>query len=75
MRTTVLKHTQWRYELITTKGKSRALIKTVEASNLNNISSGKSTYWPTNRNKIPYLVNFFVTKNIVCLDLSSNPFS
>jgi hypothetical protein len=36
----------------------------MERYNLNNLSTGKPTYWPSDRNKLPDLVDFCVTKGI-----------
>jgi hypothetical protein len=46
--------------------------------NLKHLSSGEPTYWPSERNKLPDLVDFSVTKSIPqdfatvksCFDLS-----
>jgi hypothetical protein len=48
-------------------------------NNLKHLSSGEPTYWPSDRNKLSYLVNFCVTKRILqdfvtvkfCFNLSS----
>lgn len=72
------KHQQWGSRLATTRG--RELRKSIIDGNLGHISSGEPTYWPTDRNKIPDLLDFAVTKNISsnyitaesCLDLSSD---
>jgi hypothetical protein len=52
----------------------------MERNNLEHISTRESTYWPSNRNKLPDLVDFYVTKGILqdfavtksCFDLSSD---
>jgi hypothetical protein len=46
--------------LTTTKGKE--LAKLVQNNNYSYISSGTTTYWPTDPAKIPDLLDFFVTK-------------
>jgi hypothetical protein len=54
--------------------------KTIERLNHRHLSSGESTYWPTDRNKVPDLVDFCVTKCISpdyisarsCFELSSD---
>jgi len=56
------KHTHWGSRLITQKG--RALFKTINTINAGTISTRKPTYWPTDPNKIPDLLDFFVVKNI-----------
>jgi hypothetical protein len=38
----------------------------LEGNNFRHISSGEPTYWPTDRNKLPDLVDFCVTKGIPC---------
>jgi hypothetical protein len=50
----------------------------MERNNLKHLSTGKPTYWPSDRNKLPDLVDFCVTKGIpqdlgvakACFDLS-----
>lgn len=72
------KHQQWGSRLNTTRG--RELQKSMHNSNLGQISSAEPTYWPTDINKTPDLLDFCVTKNIPsqnssarsCLDLSSD---
>jgi hypothetical protein len=52
----------------------------MERNNLKHLSTGKPTYWPSDKNKLPDLVDFCVTKGIPqdfavarsCFDLSSN---
>jgi hypothetical protein len=51
-----------------------------ERNNLNHLSKGQPTYWPSDRNKLPDLVAFCITKGIAqdftvaksCFDLSSD---
>jgi hypothetical protein len=72
------KHPTWGSRLITPKG--RELFKAMKANNLQHLSTGEPTYWPTNRNKIPDVIDFCITKGIdtkkckveTCLDLSSD---
>lgn len=72
------KHTMWGSRLITTKGRQLQLASQV--LNLTIHSSGEPTYWPTDPNKIPDLIDFCITKGIrnenvrceSCLDLSSD---
>lgn len=52
------KHTFWGSRLITTKG--RELYKALKQTGCNAVSTGKPTYWPTDRNKLPDLIDFFV---------------
>jgi hypothetical protein len=56
------KHMAWGSRLITSKG--RVLYKTIQENNLNILSTGEPTYWPTDYNKIPDLLDFAVTKCI-----------
>ena len=72
------KHTFWGSRLITPKG--RQLLEAISYNRLDAISSGQPTYWPTDLNKIPDLIDFAVIKNIKrefisvipSLDLSSD---
>jgi exonuclease III len=72
------KHTAWGSRLISPRG--REVLKTMEQLNLNHISTGEPTYWPSDCNKLPDLPDFLVTKGIPrdsalptsCLDLSSD---
>jgi hypothetical protein len=74
----VAKHTIWGSRLNTPRG--RTIQKTIERLNYRHLSSGEPTYWPTDRNKIPDLVDFCVTKGISpdyisarsCFELSSD---
>lgn len=56
------KHVQWGSRLSTPKG--RELFKTMQANNLSYLSTGEPTYWPSDRNKSPDLVDYFVLKGI-----------
>jgi hypothetical protein len=40
------------------------VLKTMERNNLKHLSMGEPTYWPSDRNKVPDLVDFCVTKGI-----------
>jgi hypothetical protein len=72
------KHTDWGSKLITPRG--RELFNTMEWNNLKYLSTGELTYWPSDRNKLPDLVDFCVTEGIPqvfavaksCFDLSSD---
>jgi hypothetical protein len=54
------------------------LFNTMETNKLKHLSTGEPTYWPSDRNKLPDLVDFCVTKGIhqdfavakSCFDLS-----
>ncbi|GBP11257.1 Probable RNA-directed DNA polymerase from transposon BS [Eumeta japonica] len=58
----------------------RTLFNTITKMGLDVISSGEPTYWPSDRQKIPDVIDFGVTKNIsrelvdveASLDLSSD---
>jgi hypothetical protein len=56
------KHTAWGSRLITPKG--RELLEDIQQNNLNYISTGEPTYWPTDLNKIQDLLDFAITKGI-----------
>ena len=56
------KHTQWGSRLITVRGKN--LLKCINANRLNYLSTNEPTHWPTDTNKLPDLLDFFITKNI-----------
>ena len=56
------KHTQWGSRLVTVRGKN--LLNSIITNNFNYLTTYESTYWPTDTNKIPDLLNFFITKNI-----------
>lgn len=56
------KHTTWGSRLITPKG--RNLLKAIQQLHLKYLSTGEPTYWPTDLNKIPDLLDFAVTKGI-----------
>jgi endonuclease/exonuclease/phosphatase family metal-dependent hydrolase len=56
------KHTAWGSRLISPRG--REVLKTMKQVNLNNISTGEPTYWPSNCNKLSDLLDFCVTKGI-----------
>lgn len=64
------KHTNWGSRLINQKG--RALFKTMCAKNYQHISTGEPTYWPTDREKIPDLLDFCVIKNISCKNIEAS---
>lgn len=74
------KHPWWgsRSNISTPKG--RQLYQTILENNLQVITSGEPTYWPSDRRKIPDVIDFCVTKGISkhytkiesCLDLTSD---
>lgn len=56
------KHTLFGSRLTTTKG--RELASLIQESNYSVLSTGRPTYFPTDPNKIPDLLDFFVTHGI-----------
>jgi endonuclease/exonuclease/phosphatase (EEP) superfamily protein YafD len=56
------KHTPWASRLSTTKG--RELYRAINDNNYLTISLGTPTYWPADANKIPDLLDFFITSGI-----------
>jgi len=56
------KHTLWGSRLTIKKG--RELSKVIQEENYSFLSTGKPTYWLTDGNKIPDLLDFFVTNGI-----------
>jgi len=57
-----IRYNLWGSRLTTIKG--RELSKVIQEKNYTVLSSGTPTYWPTEENKIPDLLDFFVTKGI-----------
>lgn len=56
------KNTHWASRLTTTRG--RQLKLSIDQNNLNSISTGYPTYWPTDIKLKPDLIDFFVTKGL-----------
>jgi hypothetical protein len=56
------KHTQWGARLITPTG--RNLLEAMHRLNCNYLSTGEPTYWPSDHNKLPDLLDFFIYKVI-----------
>jgi hypothetical protein len=56
------KNTHWGSRLTTTKGKE--LMKAIKKLGGECHSTGKPTYWPTDLNKIPDLLDFFISRKI-----------
>ena len=56
------KNTYWGSRLTTTKGKE--LLNAIRKIKGNVMSTGKPTYWPTDTQKIPDLIDFFIYKNL-----------
>jgi hypothetical protein len=72
------KHTLWGSRL-TTSTKGRELSKVIQETNYSFLPTGTPTYWPTDGNKIPDLLDFFVTNGISStytdIRLNLGPFS
>ncbi|GBP23642.1 RNA-directed DNA polymerase from mobile element jockey [Eumeta japonica] len=72
------KHTFWGSRLTLPRG--RELLKSAQSGHMNIISTGQPTYWPTDKDKIPDIVDFCIFKGIAntniscssCWDLSSD---
>lgn len=56
------KNTHWGSRLITTKG--RELLAAIRENDSEAYSTGRPTYWPTDQNKIPDLIDFFIIRKI-----------
>ena len=56
------KHTNWGSHIITPKGKN--LLQSITNCNCSYLSTGEPTYWPSDPNKTPELLDFFVYKII-----------
>jgi hypothetical protein len=61
------KHSQWGARLITSKG--RNLLEAMNRQNCNYLSMGEPTYWPSDYNKLPDLLDFFIYKGITTNDI------
>jgi hypothetical protein len=56
------KHTNWESRIITPKG--RNLLQSITNYNYSYLSTGELTYWPSDPNRMPDLLDFFLFKNI-----------
>ena len=56
------KYTQWGSRLVTARDKN--LLQSITTNNLNYLTTYEPTYWSADTNKIPDLLDFFITKNI-----------
>ena len=56
------KHPQWGSRLTTPRG--RELLKAIQAEHLSHVSTGEPTYWPSDRRRVPDLLDFGVVKLI-----------
>ena len=57
------KHSHWGSRLITPRG--RELFKAMQSENLSRVSTGEPTYWPSDRRKVPDLIDFGVVTRIL----------
>lgn len=65
------KHTFWGSRLITPRG--RQLLDAVSSNRMDALSAGHPTYWPTDLNKIPDVIDFAVVRNIRRENLRMHP--
>lgn len=56
------KHPYWGSRITTTKG--RELWKSVNTANATCHSNGKPTYWPSDTNKMPDCIDFFISRGV-----------
>lgn len=56
------KHTYWGSRLITTRG--RHLYEATKSGSFTYLSTGEPTYWPTDPNKTPDLLDFFIAHGL-----------
>jgi len=56
------KHTYWGSRLVTPKG--RSLYNVITKADFDIVSSGTPTYWPSDRNKVPDIIDFGITKSL-----------
>ena len=61
------KHLHWGSRLTTPRG--RELFKAMQADNLSYVSTGEPTHWPSDRRKVPDLLDFGVVKGIPTLSM------
>jgi hypothetical protein len=66
------KHTDWGSRLIIHKGLK--LLKMIRRNNFKHLAKGIPTYWPSDRNKLPDLVDFCFAVAISRFDLSTDHF-
>lgn len=72
------KHKLWDSWHVTTKG--RELLAAINSNNMEHIATGEPTYWPSDPQKIPDAIDFYITKGVnlkqfgiqTNLDLSSH---
>lgn len=56
------KHTNWGSRLVTIKGKE--LLEACKQLKCDILSTGRPTYWLTDLNRVPDLLDFFLVKNV-----------
>ncbi|KAA5620572.1 hypothetical protein F3G63_36240, partial [Pseudomonas aeruginosa] len=56
------KHSHWGSRLITTRG--RELKKSVDKQFLTTVSTPEPTHWPTDQNRLPDVLDFFITTGL-----------
>jgi hypothetical protein len=66
-----VKHQCWDSRLINPRG--RELYQTIQEKQLEIISTGEPTYWPTGFNKTPDLLDFFIFKGLSHNSLDTKP--
>lgn len=66
------KHPMWGSRLANPRG--RQLLRSLNEKNLDHLSTGEPTYWPSDPRKIPDLLDFFITKGLSrnCLNIESS---
>ena len=57
-----LKHTYWTSRLIIPKG--RNLCEEISSKVYNTLSTRKATYWPSDSNRLPDLLDFFILNGV-----------
>lgn len=58
-----VKHTAWGARIIT-PGKGKELLSAINISKCEHHSAREPTYWPTDKNRMPDLLDFFISKGI-----------
>jgi hypothetical protein len=56
------KNSLWEFRLTTTK--SRELLKLIQNQKFSFLTTGTPTYWPSDPDKIPDLLDFYITSGI-----------
>lgn len=63
------KHLTWGSRLTSTRG--RELVKVLTRNGFTTLSSGEPTYWPSHRNCIPDVIDFFISRELLVLNAAS----